>query len=986
MSIVKLTDAQVKKKLDFIKEYGECLNAATGSKVDSNANVDSKNVATLEAELNKDINIQISRALAVRKQTEIFGHELATEYIRQLETHEIYKNDETGPTKPYCTSVSMYPLLTDGLTKLGGESKAPKHLHSFCGNFINFVFAISSQFSGACLYKNQNIIIKNSKNEIKGIEIKDFISKFNLNKSFENYQGEWQYSNIEDNKYMVWENGKYVSIKKVYQRKYSDKIYKIKTASGKVINCSADHVFKVLYKDREIEVKAKNLNLFDTVFNTNEFFQIEKNNDYKKGQLIGIIAGDGSITAKHYITVAINYNETFISDFLDKIFMELYNVKGTLKDGNKCYSYVINSKEILKDIQSYFEYSETYNCKDKYIDVNKYSLNFLLGFLDGLLVTDGGWNNSHNLSLINKKLIENVQHILKLINVNKTINHFPNQKGNRQDVYNISCSNQINKYLDLTLIKRNNNQKFKNTNSNEISYYGNKAHFNSSGALAKGYAAYSYSNRKSEHILDAIVEIEIIDNDDEYVYEIETESHWYSAGGILTHNCATVEYLLYFDYFARKDFGEDYLKTHEGLIKDHMQHVVYSINQPASARGYQSVFWNLSIFDKEYFHGLFGDFVFPDFSKPQWNTLDKLQKFFLKWLNKERTTAILTFPVVTVAMLTENGEPKDKKFAKMCSKEMSEGNTFFVYMSDNVDSLSSCCRLKNEIQDNTFSYSLGAGGIMTGSISVITLNLNRLVQDKRDLKTEIEKIHKYHYSYRKVMEDFKAAGLLMAYDAGFISLDKQFLTIGINGIVEAAESLGIEASNNPKYIKFLQDTLKIIYDTNKEGKEKYNILFNTEVVPGENLGVKNAQWDKKAGYFVPRECYNSYFYKVEDESSNVIDKFILHGREINQYLDGGSALHLNLEEYLTEDQFYQLFCIAAKTGCNYFTTNVKITICNVCKHIDKNTLQKCPVCGSRDIDYGTRIIGYLKRISAWSEPRQKEAKLRFYHQEQKEVC
>ncbi len=582
----------LEEKLNFIKDYMISKNAADGSKYDANANVTNKNLCTLQGELFKKEIIKINRELLFNKIESLYDRDLAIEYIRQLENHEIYAHDETS-LLPYCVSISMYPLLMNGLKSLGGESQAPKHLGSFCGNFINMIFAISSQFAGAV---------------------------------------------------------------------------------------------------------------------------------------------------------------------------------------------------------------------------------------------------------------------------------------------------------------------------------------------------------------------------------------------------ASVEWLMYMDYFARKDYGDDYLNTHQKEIEGYFQQVVYSINQPAAARNYQSVFWNISIYDEYYFNSLFGDFVFPDFTAPTWNTVSKLQEYFMTWFNNERKKEILTFPIVTAAMLIEEGKPKDDLFAKMCSKNLSEGNSFFIYLSESADSLASCCRLRNEFQDNTFSYTLGAGGVSTGSINVITVNMNRLIQDGRDLKEQIDKLHKYHHAYREIIIEFKNAGLLPVYDAGYISLDKQYSTIGINGMVEAAEYLGLEISNNEEYTKFVSENLKVIYDLNKEAKAKYGFMFNTEFVPAENLGVKNSNWDKKDQYVVKRDCYNSYFYVVEDENINHLDKFILHGKNMIQFLDGGSALHLNLEEYLTQEGFYKLICVAAKTGCNYFCTNVKITICNSCNHIDKKTLFNCSKCNSKDIDYGTRIIGYLKRISSFSSPRQKEHDLRHYHQ------
>lgn len=586
-----LSATQLNKKLQFIDAYVHAANPADGSKLDANANVTQKNIATLEAELMKDCFIQVNRALVQRKIAALFGDDLALEYARQIEQHEIYVHDETS-LKPYCVSVTMYPFLLDGLTKLGGESQAPKHLESFCGCFVNFVFAVSSQFAGAV---------------------------------------------------------------------------------------------------------------------------------------------------------------------------------------------------------------------------------------------------------------------------------------------------------------------------------------------------------------------------------------------------ATVEFLTYFDYFARKDYGDNYLVTHEKQIQNHLQHVVYALNQPAAARGYQSVFWNISIYDRFYFESMFGNFVFPDFTAPNWTSVSALQHYFLRWFNAERSKTVLTFPVVTVAMLTDGHNCKDREFAEDIAVEMASSNSFFVYLSESADSLASCCRLRSEISDRTFSYSLGAGGVATGSINVITLNMNRLVQDGRDLATEVKKVQQYQVAYRQLMEEYQAAGLLTVYDAGFISLDKQFLTIGINGMVEAAEFLGLSPTNNPAYLSFVREQLQVIYQANQQARARYGYLFNTEFVPAENLGVKNAKWDKEDGYQVRRDCYNSYFYVVEDDATTVLDKCILHGKTLLEYLDGGSALHLNLEEKLHAQGNLALLDLAARTGCNYFCINVKITICNQCEHIDKRTLSACPHCQSQDIDYGTRIIGYLKRVSAFSQGRRREHQRRHYH-------
>lgn len=463
---------------------------------------------------------------------------------------------------------------------------------------------------------------------------------------------------------------------------------------------------------------------------------------------------------------------------------------------------------------------------------------------------------------------------------------------------------------------------------------------------------------------------------------------------------AAVEFLLYFHHFAKKDYGREYLKTHADMIKSKLQHVIYTLNQPAAARGYQSVFFNLSVFDRYFFESMFGHFYFPDGDHVDYDEYNEFQKFFMEWLLEERTKSLLTFPVVTEASLNENGKPKDKEWAYFCADIRSRGLSFFSFNDDTPSALASCCRLKNELDENDFSYSLGAGGVSTGSTSVMTLNVNRFVQDvigeavavtpnmtkdeKNNLVLEklasvVEDIQKFQVAHRKIVRDYVEAKLLSAYTAGFISLDKQFVTIGINGLNEAAEFLGMTCSNNEEYLTWVANFLACIRDKNKEAKEKYGIKFNTELIPAENLGPKNAKWDIADGYVTKRNCYNSYIYLPEDDKTSIPDKFQMHGGIIADSLDGGSALHLNLAGLPDRDFFLWLRDLAAKYHTTYWTTNVKSTCCNDCGHIDARTLSKCPKCGSENLDFATRIIGYCKKISSYSPDRQEEEKLRYYH-------
>ena len=609
--------------VDFIREYSQASNAATGSKFDSNANIETKNVTTLSCEIHKEADIGINRLRMIDKITELYGTELAEKYIEQLDSHQIYRHDETHPVFPYCVSITMYPFICEGLKSIGAPSTEPKNLQSFAGNFINLVFAISAQFAGAV---------------------------------------------------------------------------------------------------------------------------------------------------------------------------------------------------------------------------------------------------------------------------------------------------------------------------------------------------------------------------------------------------ATPEFLTYLDHFIRLEYGDDYYektdiivnpiskrpKTIEKVIDDIFEQIVYSINEPAAARNFQSVFWNIAYFDHTYFNAIFEDFVFPDGDEPKWDSVSWLQKHFMEWFNNERLRNYLTFPVETVNLVydKESKQYIDKEWADFTAEMWSKGHSFFCYNSDSADSLSSCCRLKNGITDNVFSYTLGAGGISTGSKAVITININRLVQDvkkKSDknnldfnveldkaIRSQVDDIHKYLNAFNEILKDEQSSGLLPIYDAGYISLPKQYLTIGINGLVEGAEFLGIEVTPNTEYFNYCKSILAPIQEENKKARTD-EIMFNTEYVPAENLGVKNAEWDRKAGYYVPRDCYNSYFFKVEDQELSVLDKMILHGQQVVQYLDGGSACHLNLEEHLDKTQYRTLLDIAAKIGCSYLTFNIPNTVCNKCGHISKHKEAVCEKCGSTDLDYITRVIGYAKRVSKYSEARQKEARRRVYN-------
>jgi ribonucleoside-triphosphate reductase len=492
---------------------------------------------------------------------------------------------------------------------------------------------------------------------------------------------------------------------------------------------------------------------------------------------------------------------------------------------------------------------------------------------------------------------------------------------------------------------------------------------------------------------------------------------------------AVGEYFIALNYYVVKEFGDKWYEkldceassphclikrtVRDNILKAFKQ-FVWGVNQPAGNRSYQSPFTNISYYDHTYFTSLFGEFCYPDGSKPEWIAIDTLQRMFMKWFNQIRLKQVLTFPVETFAMVHNGDDIIDLNYKQLCAEMYAEGHSFFTYISDSADSLASCCRLRNELAENTFSPTSGLTGVMTGSCNVITLNINRIVQDwalthtlngtplikgkkltsnplcvtaiENDLKNYVtrilERVYKYHIAFKTMLYDLEDKGMFAASNGGYIHISKLYSTIGINGLNEAARFLGMKVSNNPEYIEFLQLILGTIKEQNKLHSihdRKRPFLFNSEVVPAEGLGGKNYKWDKEDGYVVPEDenLYNSYFYNAHDNTS-ILDKFILHGHQTYQYTDGGSAAHINLEDHLSKEQYLKLIDFAIANGTNYFTFNIPNSKCEDCGKIIKRPIDTCPCCGSHNITQYTRVIGYLRPTKAFGSDRQQEARNRIY--------
>lgn len=927
---VRLNEKQLQGKIDFIDQYIKASNAASASTVDANANVSHKNIATMSAEINKDINIQINRKLLYKKIEHLFGKEDADKYIEQLENHEIYTNDESS-LLPYCTSITMYPFLVDGLTKLGGESIAPKHIESFCGSFVNLVFAISSQFAGA----------------VATVEFLMYFDYF-ARKAFGDNYLETHGKYIENQLQSVT----YALNQPAAARGYQSVFWNIS-------------IFDKYYFDSlfgEFMFPDFTPPNWTTVDKLQRFFMSWFNQERTKALLTFPVVTAAVLTENNEV------KDKEFEEFLCK----------ELSEGNSFFVYMSDSVDSLASCC--FDADQEVLVKSSTGGVERVAIEEWHNtkwefkrnprvFHDGCWV-DGKLNKipRNGRKMYRVETVNNKTLVMTEDHLNPTIRGDVFAKDLTDADYLMFNSSQVDaipeynlklSYKDGLLIGAYLGDGSKHyregCDSVETTLSLNLAKVSGLSSVLSDWNIYEsvnntvFAKTSSKRVAEFI---------DQWVSGKHAQEKRLNLD-VLLQSLDFREGILDGYYFTDGGNSNRIYTTSEGLTKD-IEAMLVSMGKQCiidvEDRTDEPVVIRGEVFKRNY----------PLYCLRFYGESNKrtMKDVYVKHMGN------IYFKVKSITEILDY----DKEFV-YCFEMSNQAEPYFTLPNGVV---THNCRLRNEFTDNTFSYSLGAGGVSTGSINVITLNLNRLVQNGTDLKWQIQQMHKYQVAYREIMNEFKAAGILTAYDAGFISLDKQFLTIGLNGIVEAAESQGIRASNNDEYKAFVTNILKTIYQENRDGTKKYGYKFNTEFVPAENLGVKNAEWDKKDRYVVLRECYNSYFYPVEDGTIGAVEKFILHGKEFVQYLDGGSALHLNLDHHPDKQGYKNLFKLASMSGCNYFTTNVKVTICNNCGKIAKETFAECPSCHSTDIDYGTRVIGYLKRTSSFSKARQKEAAKRAY--------
>lgn len=1042
--------SNVERNLRFIDNFVKSDNTANAT-IDDNSNVATHNVAVMNTEIHKEDNKETNIRIWQDKIKELYGKELSESFLKDINT-------------------ILYP-------------------HDLSSQ-IGMPYTYSSKEVVEVLYNSHKLLLP-----------LDLL--YSIVESEEILVDDTQvvYQKTPWNLYIKDKEDKWTKVTKLTKKKRHRPLVRVKTAFGEDLVVTDNHPMIVDADNIEDTVQAKDsigckqyrvdtkisfigksqidmVSILPTwISYTDSFIKYQQtilkryisiNRDL--GYIVGFFVGDGGYNNTHKYVELYQKDKEILENINNQIF-STFGVAGQIhKSSSNCsdkYVLSIKNQYIYELFRGFFKIQDKAQNKTLPYNILEFNEEFAKGCLEGLTDADGTIRQDDcniNIRLSSRACVLQCTYLFR---------YFGYSIGN--SMQSLPFSNNKSYSSNYTIWGIN---ATKRENSTELDRsFKVRGKLTNTKCKSLKYKPQGYCNITN---VEEIEEISSFYSQNEYIYDITTETHTFCSNNILVHNCvaitlypfllngikdigglsaapknidsfcglfvnlvfavaaqykgavATPGMLLCMDYFLRKEWGDSYYQKPEAIISSdyclrkmtiqkqihqYFQQICYSLMQPSGSRGNQACFWNLSIFDKPFFDTMYGDFYFPDGTKPQWKSLSWLQKDFMHWLNQERSKCILTFPVVSLCLIYQDHKFLDEDLYQFAAKEYAEGDSFFTYISDSADSLSSCCRLSSKLSKPQFNFTNGQLSEMTGSKNVITLDLNRIIQDwfkkipnykdylvdgKNDksilkginwanLKDYIvdilERVYKYQTSYNEILKYLYEKNLLTVYNAGFINMRKQYLTIGINGLNQAAEFLGMECNKNKDYEKFCSMIFSIIKEQNALHKTK-NCMFNTEFTPCESASIKLYNRDKEDEYWVPSDTnlYASYIFKPNDKDITVLDKIHLHGKEVcGDNLDGGSAAHLNLDEHLDKEQYLKIIKYAAEEGCKYFTFNVPNSECDDCGFITKHPITECPKCGSKKISYYDRVIGYLTKISNWSKGRQIEQKTRVYSKKN-EVC
>ena len=976
----------IRERIGYMDKYSDSSeNAASSSETDSNANVTMKNVANLEGEVYKTTNRLIQRQRMKSKLKDMYP-DVADQYAKDLDHHTIYVHDESSSPaiKFYCQAVSLYPLMTEGVGNIDGVTPSePNDLQSFSGQITNLAFLLSSQCKGAVAFGEYFVALNYYVVIEFGAKWYDKLHCF-VSTSHCKIKRTIKDSIIKSFKQFVWGINQPAS-----NRSYQSPFINISYYDETYFNS----LFKDFYYPDGTKPEWKAIDTLQRMF-MKWFNQVRLKQvlTFPVETFAMVHDGKDIVDQSYKDLCAEMYSEghsffTYISDSADSLasccfskdtkvlwrsshmgvnlttLEELHNIKWEPHKKNLSVFHNgswVRGKSIKLSNRPMYKVT-TYNNKEYMMTDNHISIT-----LQGEKTTDQLTTDDYLMfnTQIMQEDCEKTEHLT--YEQGLLVGMFLGDGSFGSDVDGVIYETN----LSLNKQKYSNSIKQLNTAIGSLEYgkcvilgeqYNNVYPCRVSSANVVRFITkwtnwhrgiYSFNKELNMNCLLQSVDFRkgILDG-------------WYMTDGGNSNRCYTTSPKL--------------AECMEALITSLGMQCVINV----SDRTDEYVVIRGQKFNRNY------PLYCVRFYSEQNHRVNKdLNKSWVKHNNS------IYFKIKSIEKVDYTG-------SVYCFEMCNQNEPYFTLPSGLI---THNCRLRNELAENTFSPTSGLTGVMTGSCNVITLNINRNIQDceracgvlrnggwkehqdliKQHFVDILERVYKYHIAFKTMLYDTEDKKMFSACNGGYIHMSKLYSTIGINGLNEAARFLGMEVSNNEDYIQFLQLILGTIKEQNKIHSvqdKKRPFLFNSEVVPAEGLGSKNYQWDKADNYWVPEDenLYNSYFYNANNDTS-VLDKFVLHGRQTYQFTDGGSAAHINLEDHLSKEQYLKLIDFAIINGTSYFTFNIPNSKCDDCGYITKHPITECPKCHSKNITQYTRVIGYLRPIKSFGKDRQIEASKRVY--------
>jgi ribonucleoside-triphosphate reductase len=951
------------KQLDmseFSKNFFSSKVTADAS-VDANANVDDVSVISYNIELPKPFFKLNSYYILWKELKRLYSLEIANTVVEMQLTGDIY-------------------------------------IHDFHG------FASGQPYS----YYEKTVLIIKYKGNIIYTTIADFFNIFSKDFDVSN-NGSFEEILLKDVE-ILDKNNSWTKVSRILRHKTDKRLIQLENKLGYTTIVTEDHpVIQENFSSKE----ASKMSMEDTMLVSNSNIPITEEKDIPEeyAYFVGFLIGDG------YISLTKGKKVDFRSGGIsicqkDILNSKIYSIASKLFNNVKITK---NGRELSianRDFAQQLLDTGIKSINRKFpVDILNWKKSSIKALIAGIIDAEGNINSKNGILTIRTisfELTQQLGELFRALNIGKTRTSFAgiyksiHGYSSNNDIYRLTCrvedkelikySEKISKNEELVFRKMSGiDGRFETSKMHKIVSWKQPeyvydittetGHFHCQGLIQHNCFNYSTYDILTKG-LPMVKKVRSIPPKHLHAFKSQLEQFVIIASNSTLGATGLADLLIILSYFTKnildtKTDAHYNFKTEEDCwiyVKEMITSFIYSVN--FSLRANQSPFTNVSVYDKYFLEKIAGDYLFPDGSSPDIEIVQRIQKIFLETMNQEMKRTPLTYPVTTACFsVDEENNVLDKDFLKFIAKENQEFGFINIYCGK-TSTLSSCCRLRSE-SDSEYFNSFGSGSSKIGSLGVCTINLPRLAtKNKEDLpsfkKSIVEMVDicsKINNAKRKVVEKRIKNGNEPLYSLGFMELERQYSTVGLNGINECLEILGFNILDTNGQ-DFLLDTLDTINSENKKLEKYYGAPHNVEQVPGENMSIKLAEKDKLLGY---QNCYNIYSNQFIPLVTNadLLDRIYLQGL-FDKHFTGGAICHINVDSKIEDVSLIEkLIETTAKMGVVYSAINMNIQEC-VDGHMSVGRKNLCEICGEEIINNYTRVVGFLTNTKNWHKTRREE--------------